>query len=44
MKQIRVHFKAKTHLYIHNDISNAAHYLKKRINERIEKNDRRPSP
>lgn len=40
MAKIKVHLKAHRHIYVHNDIGNAAFYFKKRVGERIAKDDR----
>jgi hypothetical protein len=40
MAKMRVHLKAHRHIYIHNDIGNAAFYFKNRVNERIAKGER----
>jgi hypothetical protein len=40
MDKIRVHLKAQRHIYVHNDIGNAAFYFKTRVDERIAKDDR----
>ena len=40
MAKIKVHLKAHRHIYIHNDIGNAAFYFKNRVDERIAKDDR----
>jgi hypothetical protein len=39
MAKIKVHLKAHRHIYIHNDIGNAAFYFKNRVDERIAKDD-----
>jgi hypothetical protein len=40
MAKIKVHLKAHRHIYIHNDIGNAAFYFKNRVDERIAQGDR----
>jgi hypothetical protein len=40
MEKIKVRRQAKKHIYVHNDLSNAAYHFKKKVNERLAKNDR----
>ncbi len=40
MAKLRVRLKAHRHIYIHNDIGNAAFYFKNRVDERAAKGDR----
>ena len=40
MAKLKVRLKAHRHIYIHNDIGNAAFYFKSRVDERAAKGDR----
>lgn len=40
MAKVKVHLKAHRNIYIHNDISNAAFYFKRRVDERAAADDR----
>ncbi|MGO7181530.1 hypothetical protein ACCT14_11445 [Rhizobium brockwellii] len=40
MSKVRVRLREKRHIYIHNDIANAAFHFKKRILDRLETGDR----
>ncbi len=40
MAKMKVHLKAQRHVFVHNDIGNAAFYFKKRVDECIAKDDR----
>jgi hypothetical protein len=40
MTKMKVRLKAHRHIYIHNDIGNAAFYFKERVNERIARGER----
>ncbi len=40
MGKIKVRLKAHRRIYIHNDIGNAVFYFKKRVDERVAKDDR----
>lgn len=40
MPKMRVRLQARRDIYVHNDIANAAHYFKTRIEERVSNNDR----
>jgi hypothetical protein len=39
MEKIKVRRQAKKHIYVHNDLSNAAYHFNKRVNERFTNND-----
>lgn len=41
MERIKVRRQAKKHIYVHNDLSNAAYHFNKRINERFANEDTR---
>ena len=41
MNKMKVRLRAHRHIYIHNDIGNAAFYFKKRVDERIANDDRK---
>jgi hypothetical protein len=40
MEKIKVRQQAKKHIYVHNDLSNAAYHFNKKVNERLANNDR----
>ena len=39
MEKIRVRQQAKKHIYVHNDLSNAAYHFNKKVNERLANNE-----
>jgi hypothetical protein len=40
MEKIKVRRQAKSHIYVHNDLSNGAYHFYKKVNERLANNDR----
>lgn len=40
MEKIKVRQQAKKHIYVHNDLSNAAYHFNKKVNERLANNDK----
>lgn len=39
MEKIKVKRQAKKHIYVHNNLSNAAYHFKQKVGERLQKND-----